>query len=363
MPALRKKVRTQDFNYHLPPELIAQQPATARDASRLLVLDRRTKIRTHAHFPALPDYLRPGDLLVMNNSKVIPARLRAVKPGSGGNVEILLVEEIEKNNWWVMLKPGKRVRVGTRLHLLDSAGQESGVIAEAQEKNEEGHCRLIFPGTTDILQTVESLGEIPLPPYIQRPSGTTAEDLTRYQTVYAGPAGSVAAPTAGLHFTPELLAEIRSLGVQTAELTLHVGLGTFAPVKVDSVADHRMHAERYEISPETAARVNATKAAGNRVIAVGTTSARVLETATKDNGHLQSGSGRTTIFIYPPYRFKMVDALLTNFHLPESTLLMLISAFASPGSVEGRDLILQTYAEAVQERYRFFSYGDAMLIL
>jgi S-adenosylmethionine:tRNA ribosyltransferase-isomerase len=237
------------------------------------------------------------------------------------------------------------------------------VTAEVQEKSAEGHYRLIFHGTSDIVQTVQSLGEIPLPPYIQRPSGATPDDLTRYQTVYAGPAGSVAAPTAGLHFTPELLQKIRSLGVQTTELTLHVGLGTFAPVKVQNITDHRMHAERFEISTESAARVNATRAAGHRVIAVGTTSLRVLESATDHNGQLQAGNGRTSIFIYPPYRFKMVDAVLTNFHLPESTLLMLVSAFASPGSVEGRELILQTYAEAVRERYRFFSYGDAMLIL
>jgi S-adenosylmethionine:tRNA ribosyltransferase-isomerase len=356
-------VRTQDFNYHLPPELIAQQPATARDASRLLVLDRRSKTRTHTRFPALLEYLRPGDLLVMNNSKVIPARLRAIKPGTGGKVEILLVEEVERNNWWVMLKPGKRVRAGTKLHLLERTGKESAVTAEAQEKSAEGHHRLIFHGTSEIAQSVEDLGEIPLPPYIQRPVGTTPEDLTRYQTVYAAPAGSVAAPTAGLHFTSELLQKIRSLGVQTAELTLHVGLGTFAPVKVDNITDHRMHAERFEIPPETAARVNATKAAGHRVFAVGTTSLRVLESATDRTAKLQGASGRTSIFIYPPYHFKMVDALLTNFHLPESTLLMLVSAFASPDSVEGRDLILQTYAEAVRERYRFFSYGDAMLIL
>ena len=354
---------TQDFKYDLPTELIAQQPATARDASRLLVLDRRTNTRTHTRFPALLEYLPPGDLLVMNNSKVIPARLRAIKSGTGGNVEILLVEEVEKNNWWVMLKPGKRVRPGTKLHLLNRTGGESRLTAEVQEKSEEGHYRLIFQGTSDIQQAVESLGEIPLPPYIQRPSGTMPDDLTRYQTVYAGPAGSVAAPTAGLHFTPEFLHKIRRLGVQTTELTLHVGLGTFAPVKVENVTEHRMHAERYEISTETAARVNATKAAGHRVIAVGTTSLRVLESATDDNGQLQPGSGRTNIFIYPPYHFKMVDALLTNFHLPESTLLMLVSAFASPGSGEGRALILQTYAEAVRERYRFFSYGDAMLIL
>jgi S-adenosylmethionine:tRNA ribosyltransferase-isomerase len=356
-------MRTQGFNYDLPPELIAQQPAAVRDASRLLVLDRRTGRRTHIRFPALLEYLRPGDLLVMNNSKVIPARLRAVKPGTGGNVEILLVEEVEKNNWWAMLKPGKRVRAGTKLHLLTRTGQASGVTAETHEKSEEGHYRLIFQGTPDIAQAVESLGEIPLPPYIQRPAGTTSDDLSRYQTVYAGPAGSVAAPTAGLHFTPELLQKIRCHGVRTIELTLHVGLGTFAPVKVENITDHRMHAERFEISSETAASVNAAKAAGQRLIAVGTTSLRVLESATEHNGQLQAGNGRTNIFLYPPCHFKMVDALLTNFHLPESTLLMLVSAFASPGSVAGRELILQTYAEAVRERYRFFSYGDAMLIL
>lgn len=356
-------MRTADFNYHLPPELIAQAPAAERDGSRLLVLHRATGQREHHAFPALLEHLRPGDLLVMNNSKVIPARLRAVKPGTGGAVEILLVEEVRTNEWWVMLKPGKRVRPGSRLQLLNRAGAPIQIMAEAQEKSEEGHYRLRFEWTNDIRSSAFEIGEIPLPPYISRPDGTTAADLARYQTVYAGPAGSVAAPTAGLHFTPRLLEEIKSRGVERVEATLHVGLGTFAPVKAEKVVEHRMHAERFEISADAAARVNAAKAAGRRVMAVGTTSARLLESATTPDGRLQAGPGQTSIFICPPYRFRMVDALLTNFHLPESTLLMLVSAFAAPGKLEGRELILETYAEAVRERYRFFSYGDAMLIL
>jgi S-adenosylmethionine:tRNA ribosyltransferase-isomerase len=356
------RMRTEEFHYDLPGELIAQEPARERDASRLLVVDRKTGTRMHTRFPALLDYIKPGDLLVMNNSKVIPARLRAIKPETGGSVEILLVEEVCTNQWWVMLKPGKRVRIGTKLRLIERGGQASLITAQAQEKSEEGHYRLTFDGTGDIAQAVHELGEIPLPPYIQRPSGTTDQDLRRYQTVYAGPAGSVAAPTAGLHFTPELLQQIRRKGIETAELTLHVGLGTFAPVKVTNVHEHHMHEERFEIPTHTADLVNRARAEGRRVIAIGTTSLRVLESATEGN-QLQAGTGRTAIFIYPPYRFKMVDALLTNFHLPESTLLMLVSAFASPGSTEGRKWILESYAEAVRDRYRFFSYGDAMLLL
>jgi S-adenosylmethionine:tRNA ribosyltransferase-isomerase len=355
-------MRTEEFHYHLPAELIAQEPAGKRDASRLLVLDRKTRTRMHTHFPALLDHLKRGDLLVMNNSKVIPARLRAIKSGSGGNVEILLVEEVGTNDWWVMLKPGKRVRGGTKLQLIERGGNASFITAEVQEKNVEGHYRLKFNETADIAQALHDIGEIPLPPYIQRPTGATERDLERYQTVYASPAGSVAAPTAGLHFTRELLEQIRSRGIEIAEVTLHVGLGTFAPVKATNVHEHRMHAERFEIPAQTAQLVNRARSEGRRVIAIGTTSLRVLESATERN-QLQAGTGRTAIFIYPPYRFKMVDALLTNFHLPESTLLMLVSAFASPGSTEGREWIMESYAEAVRERYRFFSYGDAMLIL
>jgi len=356
-------MRTEDFNYSLPPELIAQQPASQRDASRLLVLDRATRKRLHTHFPALLDFLQTGDLLVLNNSKVIPARLRAAKSGTRGAVEILLVDEVAKNNWWVMLKPGKRAGPGTKLHLIDRSGHQTIISAEVQEKSSEGHYRLVFDGTPEIASALDDLGEVPLPPYIQRPDGTTDQDLQRYQTIYAGPRGSVAAPTAGLHFTPALLVKIRSAGVKTTEVTLHVGFGTFAPVKVENVEEHRMHAEHFEITEETADIVNATKAAGRRVIGIGTTSLRVLESAVDQSGKLRPGSGRTSIFIYPPYRFWIVDALLTNFHLPESTLLMLASAFATPESTKGRELILETYAEAVRERYRFFSYGDAMLIL
>jgi S-adenosylmethionine:tRNA ribosyltransferase-isomerase len=356
-------VRTEDFHYELPPDLIAQQPASERDASRLLVLDRRTGRRTHTRFPALIEFLRPGDLLVLNNSKVIPARVRAIKPATGGSVEILLVEEVRPNEWWVMLKPGKRVRAGTRMALLDRAGRPTAITAETLEKSAEGHYRLCFHGTSEIASSLESIGEIPLPPYIQRPQGSTPEDLHRYQTVFSGPAGSVAAPTAGLHFTPDLLARLRARGILTAEVTLHVGLGTFSPVKVERIENHRMHSERFVISPHAAELINRRKAAGHRVFAIGTTSLRVLESAATPEGTIQAAIGKTDIFIHPPHRFKLVDALLTNFHLPESTLLMLVSAFVSPGGTEGRELILRTYSEAIRERYRFFSYGDAMLIL
>jgi S-adenosylmethionine:tRNA ribosyltransferase-isomerase len=278
-------------------------------------------------------------------------------------VELLLFDEVRANEWWVMLKPGKRVRAGTALRLLDRSHQESAFTAQVQEKSAEGHYRVVFTGPGNILDALESLGEIPLPPYIARGEGATPEDSVRYQTVYAGPAGSVAAPTAGLHFTPEILSLLRTHGVKIAHVTLHVGLGTFAPVKVANVEEHRMHSERFEVTPETADLVNSTKAEGKRVVAVGTTSVRVLESAADAGGELLSGKGSTRIFIYPPFKFNVVNALLTNFHLPESTLLMLVSAFAAPGRTEGREMILETYAEAVRERYRFFSYGDAMLIL
>ncbi len=355
-------MRTQDFHYDLPPELIAQQPAAERDASRLLVLDRETTSLSHTRFTAIREFLRPGDLLVLNNSRVIPARLRAIKPGTGGQIEILLVEEVRQNEWWVLLRPGKRVRPGTRLQLLDRSCASTNVAAEVQEKSEEGHYRLTFQRTPDIALTVHEIGEIPLPPYIQRPQGATPEDLIRYQTVYAGPSGSVAAPTAGLHFTPGLLDAVRAFGVETTEVTLHVGLGTFLPVKVESLVEHRMHSERFEISASAAEKINRAKASSRRVIAVGTTSLRLLETAARSNRVLP-GNGHTDIFIHPPFRFQIADALLTNFHLPESTLLMLVSAFAAPGETDGRKLILESYTAAVRERYRFFSYGDAMLIL
>jgi S-adenosylmethionine:tRNA ribosyltransferase-isomerase len=357
-------LRTRDFHYHLPPELVAQHPLKERTQSRLLVLDRRQGTFRHRKFPALYEYLDEGDVLVVNNSKVIPARLRALKTPSGGNIEILLVEELTPNNWWVMLKPGRRVSHGTELVLLDRKKQRSPVSAVVEEKDEEGHYRLKFEGIPEIKDYWAEIGEVPLPPYIQREDeGPGLEDRERYQTVYAQPDGSVAAPTAGLHFDREILKRIRDKGVQTAEITLHVGLGTFAPVKADELDDHLMHEERFELSAKTAETLNEAKSKEKRVIAVGTTTLRVLETVAKDSGEIAPASGKTRLFVYPPYNFKIVDSLLTNFHLPESTLLMLVSAFASPGSTKGRELILNAYSEAVKERYRFFSYGDAMLIL
>lgn len=358
-------LRTLDFDYVLPSELIAQQPAPQRDQSRLLVLDRATGQRTHRQFPDLLEYLRPGDTLVLNNSRVIPARLRGVKRGSGGQVEVLLVEETAINDWWVMLRPGKRVRPGTQIDFIQHDGSPAPLSAEVLEKNEEGHCRLRFTCAGNVLDVIDSLGEIPLPPYIVREAGaSSAADLERYQTVYAQARGSVAAPTAGLHFTPELLEKIKALGVNVHYVTLHVGLGTFAPLKVENISEHNMHMERFEISAETVGAIERTKASGGRVVAIGTTTVRVLESvAAQNDGKLVAMRGTTRIFIYPPYQFRVVDVLVTNFHLPQSTLLMLVSAFAAPNKMRGRELMLETYAEAVREKYRFFSYGDAMLII
>jgi S-adenosylmethionine:tRNA ribosyltransferase-isomerase len=356
-------MRTADFNFALPPELIAQSPVTKRDESRLLVLHRVDGRVEHRKFRDLLDFLRSGDVLVLNNSRVIPARLRGVNAKSGGKFEMLLLEENAPNDWWVMLRPGKNGRVGTQIVLRDTKNEPTKILANVVEVNAEGHRRLIFSGTPDINHELDSLGEIPLPPYIKRAT-QLPEDKQRYQTVFAQPAGSVAAPTAGLHFTPELLDEIRARGVTVCFVTLHVGLGTFAPVKVETLAEHKMHEERFEVGKETARAVNEAKTSGHRVIAVGTTSVRVLESvAAQNHGILNVFNGKTRIFIHPPYDFKIVDALLTNFHLPCSTLLMLVSAFAAPGELRGREMALSAYAEAIRERYRFFSYGDAMLIL
>ncbi len=371
-----------DFDFHLPPELIAQHPAPERDASRLLVFDRASGSRSFAHFGTLLDHLHPGDLLVFNDAKVIPARLRGRKVdgsgGIGGVVEILLLEESAHRTWWTLLRPGKRVRPGTLLHFgPPSAPLPATVLA----KNDEGHCQLRFEG--DVLDFAALHGELPLPPYIQRPEGPTPEaDRERYQTVYARNPGSVAAPTAGLHFTPRIFQELRARGVETAHLTLHVGAGTFLPVKADRLTDHRMHEERFSLPPETAAAINRTKDAGRRVISVGTTTARVLESVARGFhggmwGDLPDAdvpaafsplpsveAGRTRIFLHPPCRFRVLDGLVTNFHLPQSTLLMLVSAFAAPGEPNlGRQRMLETYQAAVEARFRFFSYGDAMLLL
>ena len=358
-------MRTADFDYDLPAELIAQQPAATRDQSRLLVVQRHGFAVAHRRFPDLLEYLRPGDLLVLNDSKVIPARLRGKNHETGGEFEILLLEEITVNDWWTMMRPGKRARIGTRIDLIAHEGAPTNLHTTVTAANPEGHRRLRFEGAANLRDHLDALGEMPLPPYIKRAShAELAGDLERYQTVYANAAGSVAAPTAGLHFTPLLLENIRGLGAQICSVTLHVGLGTFAPVKADELSEHVMHEERYEVNPETAEIIGEAKAQGRRVIAVGTTSLRVLESAAAANeGRIVAGSGRTRLFVHPPHHFRVVDALLTNFHLPRSTLLMLVSAFAAPGELHGREAILGAYAEAVRERYRFFSYGDAMLIL
>ncbi len=362
-------MRTADFDFELPPELIAQAPAPQRDQSRLLVLHRDSGQVEHRQFRDLVEYLRPGDLLVLNDSRVIPARLRGANAHTGGQFEILLLEENAPNDWWAMLRPGKRARVGTQIVLRDQHGERSPVHAIVLETNDEGHRRLRFAGAPNIAGLLDALGEVPLPPYITRSdTSRMEEDRRRYQTVFAEPAGSVAAPTAGLHFTESLLADISARGVQICFLTLHVGLGTFAPVKAETLAAHTMHEERYELSEKTARAINEAKRAGRRVVAVGTTTVRVLETLAARSTEasrvpLAAGAGKTRIFIHPPHNFNVVDVLLTNFHLPRSTLLMLVSAFAAPQETSGRELMLSTYAEAVRERYRFFSYGDAMLIL
>jgi S-adenosylmethionine:tRNA ribosyltransferase-isomerase len=366
-------MRTADFDFELPPELIAQSPPPERDQSRMLVLNRETGLVEHRQFRNLLDYLLPGDVLVLNDSRVIPARLRGVNPHTGGRFEVLLLKENAVNDWWVMVRPGKRARVGAQIVLCDLRGNPSEVRALVVEANSEGHRRLHFSGLPNISDALGVLGQVPLPPYISRADLSQMEvDRLRYQTVYAQPAGSVAAPTAGLHFTEALLQGIRARGVQVCFLSLHVGLGTFAPVKAESIASHTMHEERYEVSAETAHVINSAKAAGRRLIAVGTTTVRVLETLarsllpgpqTSPAPTIAPGTGKTRIFLYPPCEFKMVNVLLTNFHLPRSTLLMLVSAFASPNDMRGRELVLSAYAAAIRERYRFFSYGDAMLIL
>lgn len=361
-------MRTAEFDFELPSQLIAQIPAHERSASRLLVLHRDSGKIEHRGFPDVLQFLRAGDVLVLNNSRVIPARLRGINAKTGGKFELFLLEENSVNDWWAMLRPAKRARTGTQI-ILSREAKPTEVHVTVLEKNDEGQRRLLFSGTKNIVELLESIGEIPLPPYIRRGAGAPQSDLARldrerYQTVFAQPAGSVAAPTAGLHFTESLLNEIRARGVDVRFVTLHVGLGTFAPVKAETLSAHTMHEERYELTEDTAGAVNTAKREGRRIITVGTTTVRVLESvAAEHENNLVAGHGRTRIFIYPPRDFKIVDGLLTNFHLPRSTLLMLVSAFATPGETRGREIILSAYAEAIRERYRFFSYGDAMLIL
>ncbi len=351
-----RTLRASDFDYPLPPELIAQTPAPRRDQSRLLVLDRAGGQIAHRRFSDLPEYFSPGDLLVLNDSRVIPARLRARNSRTRGHFEVLLLEENAPNNWWAMMRPAKRAGPGAVIQILDKDKNPSGFTAAVRDVNAEGHRRLEFSGPENIGTALDALGETPLPPYIERAAERPA-DRERYQTVYARADGSVAAPTAGLHFTRELLEKIRARGARVCFVTLHVGAGTFAPVKAERLEDHVMHEERFTIPPETADAWREAGSSGRRIVAAGTTTLRVLESAT------QAGEGRTRLFIHPPHDFKAAGALLTNFHLPRSTLLMLAAAFAAPGETRGRDLILRAYEEAVALRYRFFSYGDAMLLL
>lgn len=366
-------MRTSDFDYELPEELIAQTPALNRQDSRLLILPRDGADLQHRHFHELPCFLRPGDLLILNNSRVIPARVRGVKEVSGGQVEFLLHEEVAQNVWWTMARPAKRLHPDTMIRLMNLRQEPSPWRLKSLEKNADGHLKVQAFHDADpsarLLDQLNSIGEWPLPPYIERTgSGLDPRDeldSERYQTVYAKESGSVAAPTAGLHFTPELLDSIRAMGVEIGYVTLHVGVGTFAPVKSDTIEEHTMHEERFEICGETLDLMRSAKSEGRRVIAVGTTSMRTLESLTEqlpDVGQV-GVRGRTKIFIYPPHHFRWVDGLITNFHLPQSTLLMLVSAFMKPGEKDlGREQVLAAYREAVSKRYRFFSYGDAMFI-
>ncbi len=340
-------MKTRDFSYDLPQELIAQTPIPRRDGSRLMTLDRTTGAWTHRHFYDLPDLLRRGDCLILNDSRVLPARLIGKRLPGGGVCEVLLLTDKGGGVWECLVRPGRRLRVGTELTF-----GEGELTARIEEELPGGGRKIRFFCQGIFLETLERLGRMPLPPYIKE----ELRDQERYQTVYAKVPGSAAAPTAGLHFTPELLEKISAMGVGIGYVTLHVGLGTFRPVKAEDVEDHEMHSEYCTVPPETAELINSTKAAGGRCICVGTTSCRTLESWAGEDGRVEPKSGWTDIYIYPGYRFKVMDGLVTNFHLPESTLLMLVSAFA------GREHVLASYEEAVRERYRFFSFGDAMFI-
>ena len=340
-------MRKEDFNFDLPEELIAQDPLEDRSSSRLLVLDKETGKTENHVFREIIDYLEAGDCLVINDTKVIPARLIGSKIGTDAKIEVLLLKRKENDVWETLVKPGKKAKIGTRISFGDGL-----LVGEVVDIVEEGNRLIHFEYEGIFEEILDRLGQMPLPPYITH----QLEDKNRYQTVYAKHSGSAAAPTAGLHFTPELLKKIEEKGVQIARVTLHVGLGTFRPVKVDNILEHHMHSEFYQIEEEAAEKINTAKANGKRVIAVGTTSCRTIESAAKGDGTIAPVSGWTDIFIYPGYQFKVLDCLITNFHLPESTLVMLVSALA------GREHVLNAYEEAIKERYRFFSFGDAMFI-
>lgn len=342
------ELKKSDFYFDLPQELIAQDPLEDRSSSRLLHLNKVTGETDHHVFKEIPGFLKPGDCLVLNNTKVIPARLLGQREETGGHVEVLLLSRKEKDVWETLVKPGKKCKPGTKLTFGDGL-----LKAEVLETVEEGNRLIRFSYDGIWEEVLDRLGEMPLPPYITH----KLKDKNRYQTVYAKYEGSAAAPTAGLHFTKELLKQIEDMGVKVTYVTLHVGLGTFRPVKEENILDHHMHSEWYQVSEEAAKAINETKAAGGRVICVGTTSCRTVESASDDNGHVRAESKDTQIFIYPGYKFKVMDGLITNFHLPESTLVMLVSALA------GREHVLAAYEEAIRERYRFFSFGDAMVIL
>ena len=340
-------MKTSDFYYDLPEELIAQHPLSDRSGSRLMTLNGETGAVSHMHFSDLPSLLKSGDVLVINNTKVIPARLLGVRSDTGSAVELLLLKRIDENHWETLARPGKKIRPGKRMTFLPGR-----LEAECEEVKEDGNriIRFDFNGIWE--EILDEAGTMPLPPYIHE----QLLDQSRYQTVYAKETGSAAAPTAGLHFTPELLQKVRDMGVEICEITLHVGLGTFRPVKVEDISDHHMHSEWYELDEKASSILRKARSEGRRVIAVGTTSCRTLETVASKDPRMMPCSGWTDIFIYPGYRFRCVDALVTNFHLPESTLIMLVSALA------GREHVLHAYAEAVKEEYRFFSFGDAMFI-
>ena len=341
-------MKRQDFYYELPEELIAQDPLEDRSSSRLLVLDKESGAVSHHVFKDVIDYLNEGDCLVINDTKVLPARLIGAKVGTDAKIEVLLLKRKENNIWETLVKPGKKAKIGTKISFGDGL-----LMGEVVDIVEEGNRLIQFTYEGIFEEILDQLGQMPLPPYITH----HLEDKNRYQTVYAEHTGSAAAPTAGLHFTPELLEKIEKKGVNIARVTLHVGLGTFRPVKVDEITDHHMHSEFFQIEEEAATKINRAKDTGKKVICVGTTSCRTIESAADENGVLKPGQGDTDIFIYPGYSFKMMDVLITNFHLPESTLLMLVSALA------GKEQVMRVYEEAVQERYRFFSFGDAMIIL